>query len=165
MLDFTKHVSTRLRRLITPQDEPIPGTTQLPNSAGGYAWAIDKWARLDRFLILGTEGGTYYIAEREITKENASAVRECIAEDGARVVRRVVEISASGRAPKNDPALFVLAMAAGLGDDATRAAALAALPDVARTGTHLFHWLQFVKAFRGWGRGVRNAVARWYTAK
>ena len=165
MLDFTKHVSTRLRRLITPQDEPIPGTTQLPNSAGGYAWAIDKWARLDRFLILGTEGGTYYIAEREITKENASAVRECIAEDGARVVRRVVEISASGRAPKNDPALFVLAMAAGLGDDATRAEALAALPDVARTGTHLFHWLQFVKAFRGWGRGVRNAVARWYTAK
>ena len=165
MLDFTKHVSTRLRRLITPQDEPIPGTTQLPNSAGGYAWAIDKWARLDRFLILGTEGGTYYIAERELTKENACAVRECIAEDGARVVRRVVETSASGRAPKNDPALFVLAMAAGLGGDATRAEALAALPDVARTGTHLFHWLQFVKAFRGWGRGVRNAVARWYTAK
>jgi 60 kDa SS-A/Ro ribonucleoprotein len=36
---------------------------------------------------------------------------------------------------------------------------------VARTGTHLFHWLQYVKAFRGWGRGVRNAVGRWYTAK
>jgi 60 kDa SS-A/Ro ribonucleoprotein len=165
MLDFTKHVSTRLRRLITPQDEPIPGSTQVPNSAGGYAWAIDKWARLDRFLILGTEGGTYYIAERELTKDNASAVRECITEDGARVVRRVVEISESGRAPKNDPALFVLAMAAGLGDDATRAEALAALPDIARTGTHLFHWLQFVKAFRGWGRGVRNAVSRWYTSK
>ena len=71
-------------------------------------------------------------------------------------MRRVVEISESGRAPKNDPALFVLAMAAGLGDDATRAAALAALPQVARTGTHLFHWLQYVKAFRGWGRGVRR---------
>ena len=54
-------------------------------------------------------------------------------------------------------------MAARLGDDATRAAALAALPAVARTGTHLFHWLQYVKAFRGWGRGVRTAVARWYT--
>jgi len=36
---------------------------------------------------------------------------------------------------------------------------------VARTGRHLFHWLQYVKAFRGWGRGVRNAVGRWYTAK
>src|SRR5205814_7491571 len=88
-----------------------------------------------------------------------------LAEDGRRVVRRVVEISESGRAPKNDPALFVLAMAAGLGQDATRAAALAALPSVARTGTHLFHWLQYVSAFRGWGRGVRSAVSRWYTAK
>lgn len=78
---------------------------------------------------------------------------------------RVVEISQSGRAPKNDPALFVLALAAGWGNDATRAAAFAALPAVARTGTHLFHWLQYVKAFRGWGRGVRNAVGRWYTTK
>ena len=165
MFDFTQHVSTRLRRIATPQREPIPGSAQLPNSAGGFTWALDRWARLDRFLVLGTEGGTYYIGERPLTRESAAAAMECVAEDGARVVRRVVEISASGRAPKNDPALFVLAMAAGVGDDATRAAALAALPAVARTGTHLFHWMRFVKAFRGWGRGVRTAVGRWYTAK
>ena len=165
MFDFTQHVSTRLRRLATPQNEPLPGSAQLPNSAGGFTWALDRWARLDRFLVLGTEGGTYYIGERPLTRESAAAAMECVAEDGARVVRRVVEISASGRAPKNDPALFVLAMAAGVGDDATRAAALAALPVVARTGTHLFHWMRFVKAFRGWGRGVRTAVGRWYTAK
>ncbi len=165
MFDFTQHVSTRLRRMVTPQAEPIPGSTQVPNSAGGYAWPVDNWKRLDRFLIFGSERGTYYIRERTLTRENAAAVAACIAEDGPRVVRRVVEISESGRAPKNDPALFVLAMAAGLGDDATRAAALAALSAVARTGTHLFHWLQYVKAFRGWGRGVRTAVGRWYTAK
>ncbi|HET9012993.1 MAG TPA: TROVE domain-containing protein [Gemmatimonadaceae bacterium] len=165
MFDFTQHVSTRLRRIATPQDHPIPGSAQLPNSAGGFTWALDRWARLDRFLVLGTEGGTYYVGERPLTRESAAAAMECVAEDGARVVRRVVEISASGRAPKNDPALFVLAMAAGAGDDATRAAALAALPAVARTGTHLFHWMRFVKAFRGWGRGVRTAVGRWYTAK
>jgi 60 kDa SS-A/Ro ribonucleoprotein len=56
-------------------------------------------------------------------------------------------------------------MAAGTGDEATRAAALEALPRVARTGTHLFHWLQYVRAFRGWGRGVRRAVGAWYTAR
>ncbi|HEY9450290.1 MAG TPA: TROVE domain-containing protein [Gemmatimonadaceae bacterium] len=165
MIDFTQHFATRLRRLVTPQAEPIPGTTQLPNSAGGYAWTVDRWTRLDRFLILGSEGGTFYVGERELTREHAASAIECVAEDGARAVRRVVEISRSGRAPKNDPALFVLALAAGWGDDATRAAAFAALPSVARTGTHLFHWLQYVKAFRGWGRGVRNAVGRWYTAK
>ena len=165
MMDFTRYVATRLRALVTPQSEPMPGSAQVPNSAGGFAWALDKWSRLDRFLVLGTEGGTYYIGERELTVQNAGAVAECIAEDGVRAVRRIVEVSASGRAPKNDPALFALAMAAGMGDAATRAAALDALPQVARTGTHLFHWLQYVRAFRGWGRGVRRAVAAWYTAR
>jgi len=165
MFDFTKHVSTRLRRVTTPQAEPIPNSNQIPNSAGGYVWAVDHWTRLDRFLIFGSERGTYYIRERQLTQENAVAVQACIAEDGARVVQRVVEISTSGRAPKNDAALFVLAMAAAADNAETRAAALSALPSVARTGTHLFHWLQFVNAFRGWGRGVRTAVGRWYTQK
>jgi 60 kDa SS-A/Ro ribonucleoprotein len=165
MLDFTKHFATRVRAMLTPQREPIPGSTQVPNSAGGYAWAISNWDRLDRFLVLGSEGGTYYVGERKLTLENAHAVAECLSEDGPRVVARAVEMSESGRAPRNDPALFVLAMAAGLGDPDTRAAALQALPRVARTGTHLFHWLQYVRGFRGWGRGVRRAVAGWYTQK
>jgi len=165
MMDFTRYVATRLWALVTPQSEPVPGSAQVPNSAGGFAWALDNWSRLDRFLVLGTEGGTYYVGERELTVQNAAAVAECIALDGPRVVRRIVEVSAGGRAPKNDPALFALAMAAGLGDEATRSAALAALPAVARTGTHLFHWLRFVGAFRGWGRGVRRAVGAWYTLR
>jgi 60 kDa SS-A/Ro ribonucleoprotein len=165
MMDFTRHFATRLRRRATPQSAPIPGSAQVPNSAGGFTWALDRWARLDRFLVLGSDGGTFYVRERELTVENARSVAECIAEDGVRVVRRAVEVSEAGRAPKNDPALFVLAMAAGLGDEAARAAALEALPRVARTGTHLLHWLQYVGAFRGWGRGVRRAVGRWYTAR
>ena len=164
-MDYTKHFATRLRRLMTPQAEKIPGTDQVPNSAGGYAWRVSSWDRLDRFLVLGSEGGTYYIRERSLSRENAENVVELIAEDGVRVVDRAVEMSTSGRAPKNDPALFVLAMAAGLGDERTRAAALEALPEVARTATHLFHWLQYVQAFRGWGRGVRRAVGAWYTQK
>src|SRR5690348_4505620 len=163
MQRLSKHFATRLRRLVTPQAEPLPGRAQTINSAGGYTWAVEKWAQLDRFLVLGTEGGTFYVAERPLTQENARSVVACIKEDGPRVVSRVVEVSTAGRAAKNDPALFVLAMAAGLGDDITRALALTALPAVARTGTHLFHWLEYVQAFRGWGRGVRNAVARWYT--
>lgn len=164
-MDYTKHFATRLRRLITPQSEAIPGTDQLENSAGGYAFEVDRWDRLDRFLVLGSEGGTYYIGERELTVRNARTVAALIEEDGIRVVERAVEMSTSGRAPKNDPALFVLAMAAGIGDERTRAAALVAMPRAARTATHLFHWLQFVQGFRGWGRAVRRAVAGWYTNK
>ncbi|HWE61027.1 MAG TPA: TROVE domain-containing protein [Chloroflexota bacterium] len=148
----------------TPQSQPIPGSTQTPNSAGGFAWAVDDWTRLDRFLILGAEGGTYYASERTLTVENASAVQRCVAVDGARAVARIVAISEAGRAPKNDPAIFALALAAGTGDDGTRRLALAALPRVCRTGTHLFHFAQYVEGFRGWGRGLREAIGAWYNA-
>lgn len=156
-----KYLMQYLRRP-TPQSEPLPRSAQEPNSAGGYAWRVDDWARMHRFLILGSEGGTFYIRERPLTRENAEALERCIAEDGPRAVREIVAVSREGRAPKNDPAVFALAMAAGLGDEATRRGALDALGEVCRTGTHLFQFAQFVEAFRGWGRALRRAVGRWY---
>lgn len=152
-------------RKATPQSMPIPGSTQVPNSAGGFAWEVDQWQRLARFLILGTEGGTYYISEQTLTLQNADNVLKCIREDGLRVVNEVVAISDAGRAPKNTPAIFVLALATAHGDDKTRAAALAALPQVCRIGTHLFQFAEMVQTFRGWGRGLRRGVGAWYTDK
>ena len=149
----------------TPQTMPIPGTTQVPNAAGGFAWQIDDWARLDRFLVLGSEGGTFYVGERDLSVDNADVVRRCLAADGLRMVSRIVAISDAGRAPKNDPAIFSLAMAAKLGDEATRRAAYAALPKVCRIGTHLMHFAEYAQAFGGWGRGMRKAVGAWFNAR
>ena len=143
-----------------PQWAPLPG--QVTNSAGGHAWAVDVWTRLRRFLVLGSEGGSYYVSEWTLTRENARAVEDAVREDGLRAVAEIVAVSRAGRAPKNDPALYALALAAGVGDEDTRKAALAALPQVARTGTHLFQFAAFVEGFRGWGRSLRRAVARWY---
>lgn len=148
----------------TPQHAPIPGTNQIPNSAGGYVWGVDHWQRLQRFLILGSEGGSYYASERKLTAENVDGVLACLQEDGVRAVREIVAISDGGRAPKNDPAVFALALAAGLGDEATRKAALEALPRVCRTGTHLFQFAGYIQTMRGWGRGLRRGVAGWYQA-
>lgn len=161
MFKISKHYSTKS----TSQSQRIPGTAQVPNSAGGYTWQVDDWVRLDRFLILGSEGGTFYIAERALTLENASSVAACIGADGARTVARIVEISDSGRAPKNDPAIFALAMCAKLGDEKTRAVAYAALPKVCRIGTHLMQFAEYAQAFGGWGRGMRKAVAGWFNDK
>ena len=147
----------------TPQSEPIPGSTQVPNSAGGYAWAVDDWTRLDRFLVLGSEGGTYYINERALTRENAEAVLRCIAADGPRAVARIVEISRGGpRAEERPGDLRAGARGRAWATTRPRAAAFDALPRVCRTGTHLFHFAQYVEGLRGWGRGLREAVGGWY---
>ncbi len=160
---YSKHYNTRE----TAQSESIPGreADMVENSAGGFGFAVDRWTHFNRFLILGTEGGTYYTGEAKLTRDSANNVNKCIEEDGLRAVKTIVDISVSGRAPKNDAALFALAMCAGSPVAATRKAALAALPQVARIGTHLFQFAEFVESFRGWGRGLRKAVANWYVEK
>src|SRR5881396_1979272 len=114
-------------RRSTLQSQPIPGSNQVRNSGGGYSWLVDDWTRLDRFLILGAEGGTYYIGERDLVKQNHDAIVRCIQADGVRAVKRIVEISDSGRAPKNDPAIFALALVVTHGDASAKAHAFANL--------------------------------------
>lgn len=159
-----KYLNRVARKNATPQSEAL-NAKQVPNSAGGHAWPVDDWTRLQRFLILGSEGGSYYATERALTVENARATQRCIDADGERAVREIVSISTSGRAPKNDPALFALALAAACDDAKTRKMALEALPQVARIGTHLMHFAAFVDGQRGWGRGLRNAFGAWFNDK
>jgi 60 kDa SS-A/Ro ribonucleoprotein len=157
LLENTKHAT---------QMQPLPGTSQqIENSAGGFGWQLDDWGRVDRFLVLGCEGGTYYASERQLVLQNAAAAQRCIAADGLRLINRIVAISESGRAPKNDPAIFLLAMASKLGDEGTRRAAYAALPKVCRIGTHLMHFAHYAQGFGGWGRGMRKAVGSWFNAR
>jgi 60 kDa SS-A/Ro ribonucleoprotein len=162
---YTNIINPRAEQKQTAQTNPIPGAAMVQNNAGGFVFQLSDWDRLDRFLILGSEGNTYYQSAKTLTKENATVVSKLLNQDGLRVVKRVVEISDSGRAPKNDPAIFVLAMATAANDVAVRQAALEAMPKVCRTGTHLFHFAESVEAFRGWGRGLRNAVGNWYNEK
>ncbi|MEX2551489.1 MAG: hypothetical protein WD627_00610 [Actinomycetota bacterium] len=39
------------------------------NAAGGFAFNLGDRARLDRFLVLGTDVGTYHTEERPLTIE------------------------------------------------------------------------------------------------
>jgi 60 kDa SS-A/Ro ribonucleoprotein len=103
-MNYAKIVSSRTAN--TSQDQPIPGreAQMAKNSAGGYVFTVSPWDRLDRFLILGREGGTYYVGERQLTGDNAKNLIACIKQDGERVVDQIVAVSEAGRAPKNDPA-------------------------------------------------------------
>lgn len=158
MTNYAQHVRT------TPQNEQAR-IEQVANNAGGFTFQLDDFGYLRRFLILGAEGGSYYATERKLTRDAAQCVERCIAADGPRTVATIVEVSDGGLAPKNDAAIFALAMASALGDEATKRAAYQALPRVCRIGTHLFNFARDREAFGGWGAGMRRAVGRWYTGK
>lgn len=146
----------------TPQSEPIPGSSQVKNAAGGFAWEIDSLARLRRFLILGSEGGSYYASEHDLTRENVEGVKLALDEHGVEAVQTIVGISQGGRAPKNDPAIYALAIASAHKDEKVKQAALASIPMVCRTGTHLMMFASFVEGQRGWGPALRKGVSAWY---
>lgn len=141
------------------QPETLQG--QAVNNGGGHSFAVSDWVRLQRFLVLGCEGGSYYATERKLTVDNAQCVVRCAKVDFQRTLAMVVRVSTDGRAPKNTPAIFALALLASLPD--TRSAlALAHLRDVCRIGTHLFQFVDAVSRLRGWGRSLRSAVGDWY---
>ena len=153
-------ISTRA----TPQVVAIPGRPDMvKNSAGGFTFQVDDAARLRRFLLLGSDGATYYSSAAELTRDNAEVVFR-MAETQHGTLRRVIlEVSEAGSAPRVQATLFALAIACSVGADDERGAALALIPRVCRTGTHLFQFTTYVEQFRGWGRGLRTAVAQWYT--
>ena len=162
-----KHTQTRNSKTI--QTQPIFGREKemTKNSAGGYTFTVDDWVRLERFLVIGTSGGTYYISQKKLTIDNAKAVINCIKENGIRVVDKVIEVSDQGRAPKNDQALFVMAMC--MNPDwttvETRRYAAEQLPKIARIGTHILNFTDMATSFRGWGKLLRKAVGGWFDSK
>lgn len=157
-MNYGKFVSNKS----TPQSEPIFGENQVPNNAGGYAYAADSKTMLDRFLMLGSEGDTYYVSESKLTQDNAKSIIELIKKDGPNTVRYVASVIKERRFPKIDPSLFVLALAATYGDEFTKAITYSVIPEVLTTSTHLFSLLGMLKELRGWSRGLRGAVSRFY---
>lgn len=156
---------SKIARKPVPQSEPLDDR-QVANNAGGFVYQLDDWKRLDRFLILGSDAPTYYQQAKALTKENGACVTRCYDLDPDRTVHRIVEISDSGRAPKNDSAIFALALGTIHKDVKARQMAFGAVPYVCRTSTHLFQFLDNCKALgKGWGRGLHMAVAKWYDEK
>lgn len=160
MADLLRAFSTRR----TPQSRAARND-QGVNYAGGYTFTVAPQQQLHRFLTLGVAGGTYYVDEKSAVEDNAQAVLDALTADHAAAVAAIVDVSTRGAAPRQQPALFALALAASHGTDSERSNALDQLPKVARTGTALFQFVGYVEQHRGWGRALKRAVADWYLSK
>jgi 60 kDa SS-A/Ro ribonucleoprotein len=155
--------------LATSANVPLLGreADMVPNNAGGFTFSLDAEGRLLRFLILGADAPTYYASKEGHFKQAYEGVLKAISTLGPRAVEVIADVSERGRAPKQDAAVFALALAVARGDAATRAAAIAALPRVCRIPTHLFSFLSDLKALGGktGGRALRRALQQWYLSK
>lgn len=165
--NLANNSNTRVVARLTPQTKPAGNApvAQVQNNSGGFVFEVSPLQKLDRFLLIGTSGGTFYQSERDITKANVDEVIKLIKLNGKVVVDRIVEISQAGRAKNNDYALLVMALVFTHGDKEAKAYAKDKVQLVARTGTHFLHFVNFANGTRGWGRSLKSAVQRWYSEK
>lgn len=137
---------------------------QVPNHGGGYSFKISPEQQFVRFLILGSEGGTCYATPQKLTRDSAKNAISFMRANPESSMGLLVGVSVSGRAHKNDAAIFALALAITLPE--TKQLAISSIPAVCRTGTHLFQFVKTLKALGvGWGRSLKRGVANWYTTK
>lgn len=167
MSSYAKRLAATVNPNLANQTEAIPGreAEMVKNNAGGFVFQVDAFTALNRFLILGTETSTYYQNAKDLTKQNVTGIIRLLETNGIDVVKRVIEVSQNGLAYKNDQALFVMALASNSSNLEVRRFAMDNLAKVARTGTHLFMYAEFVNGIRGWGRALKRSVGNWYNEK
>jgi 60 kDa SS-A/Ro ribonucleoprotein len=147
----------------TPQTQPLPlRTDMVKNNAGGYVFEVSNEAKFQRFLLLGTTGGTFYAGERELTEEATKFLISQIKANGLTVLATTDRFVKEKRILKLDTALYILALAVTHGDSVTKQAGYDYITQWCNTGTHLMQFVSMVNDLRGWSAGLRKGVARWY---
>lgn len=138
---------------------------QVQNNAGGFVFDIGDLAQVKRFLILGTEGGTYYADERKHTLKAFGALERAVAAEPLKVLEEVVRISEGALAMKVEPTILTFVLLTAHPDLEVRKAALSHFNTVIRTGGHLLTLASFIKGRRGWGKLLKQAFAKWYNSR
>lgn len=157
---------TYSKHLKVPQTQPILGRKDMiKNNAGGYVFQVTDKQQLERFLLCGTLGGTYYVKEQKLTLDNAKVIVNLIQKDGMAVLDTVSRLSSEKRILKQNTAIFVLALALTYGDELTKQTGYKMIKDICKTSTNLFDFINEINALRGWSSGLRKGVANWYLSK
>jgi len=153
----------------TPQTKPLANhPNMVKNNAGGYVFKTNFQQNLERFLLLGSEENTYYADKQTLTEDNARSIIEYIKSSPAcatQVLDTVRSFITENKAPKIDPALFVLTLVCTYAPPSVKNGAYQSIQTLCKTATHLFIFVSQVNELRGWSSGLRKGVAKWYTSK
>lgn len=167
-----KNPATRLR---VPQTVGLPG--QVRNNAGGYSFPLPLRTEWMRYLIIGDKKGNYYQSAGQVATEISRAILAAVADPTTfkQLVEDLTTVSVDGRAPKQEMTMMSLAACIVFApDQECKALAFAAVDKVCRIPTHLFMLIEYVRGLsqdkpdapgKGMGKGMRKALARFYTSR
>lgn len=156
---------------IAPTQREKGDDRQVQNNAGGYVYTVNAEQRLRRFLVLGSEGGTFYASQRDLTKSNVDFMKSYAATNPEDFLAVLRDVDSHNVAPRHSTVLLALAVLythcpplgpIGTHTHPVRTAIEQDFTGFVRTGTHLFEFVDYVTMYRKWGRSLRRLVGSWY---
>ncbi|MFB2920802.1 TROVE domain-containing protein [Aerosakkonema funiforme] len=146
----------------TPQTQPIPGreAEMIQGRSGGFMFDAGIWKMLRRCLLIGTAQSTYYAGKQELTEDFVEVVKEAIAENPTRVAEEILYAS-DGRSINNSAPIFALVLLSMGEAPEAKKAFQEIFPQVVRTGSHFYEWLNYTKSLRGFGKVIREVGKNW----
>lgn len=154
------------KMVVPPTQRERADERQVVNNAGGYVYEVDRPARLGRFLVLGTEGGTFYASQQALTRENATFLEQFATEEPSTYFSVLRAANEGNIAPRHSTLLFALAVLWAKSPNHTvREGIEESFTSFVRTGTHLYEFIEYVQMFRGWPRSLRRLISKWYVVK
>lgn len=146
----------------TPQSQPLPGreTEMIQGRSGGWMFDAGMAQMLRRCLLIGTAQSTYYANKTELTEDFINVVTEAVAENPQLVAEEIVYAS-DGRSINNSaPILALVLLSMGKTPEAKKVFR-EIFPQVVRTGSHFYEWLNYTKSLRGFGKIIREVGTTW----
>ena len=98
--------------------------------------------------------------KKELTEDFIEVIKQAVATDPNRVSEEILYAS-DGRSINNSAPILALVLLSMGETAAAKQAFLEIFPQVVRTGSHFYEWLNYTKSLRGFGRIIRQAGTAW----
>jgi 60 kDa SS-A/Ro ribonucleoprotein len=146
----------------TPQNQPIPGreAEMIQGRSGGWMFDAGLGQMLRRCLLIGTAQSTYYAQKHELTQDFIDVLKEAVASDPSKVADEILYAS-DGRAINNSAPLLGLVLLSMGKTPQAKQAFREIFPQVVRTGSHFYEWLNYTKSMRGFGKIIQEVGTQW----
>lgn len=149
------------------------------NSSNLPVFQISDVDQVKRFLSLGSENGTYYISERDLTAINVASIENMLtSEDGRNDLLDIIKDYAVNRkCKKQEPLVYLLASCCTyrVNDPdfvSYRTKSYELVPQVCTIPTTLFMFIHYCKQLcktkynsNGWNNLHKRAISNWYKNK
>jgi 60 kDa SS-A/Ro ribonucleoprotein len=144
---------------------PIPGKEieMKQNLAGGYAFKIDDFKALRRWLLTGSMKGAFYQDAKGLTEDNVKVLEGCVNTNPSKVADEILYASNNGIS--NSTPILALVYLSKSTNEIGKKVFRSIFNQVIRTASHLYEFVLYVRELRGFGKTIHKAIKGWLDAK